>query len=58
MPGIPDPGRAPLDQHDALLDELADYLDQPVRVREQRTARRCPSTCGTAPYAPRRATGT
>ncbi|WP_328914756.1 MULTISPECIES: relaxase/mobilization nuclease domain-containing protein [unclassified Streptomyces] len=42
MPGIPDPGRAPLDQHHALLDELADYLDQPVRVREQRTGKKVP----------------
>ena len=42
MPGIPDPGRAPLDQHHALLNELADYLDQPVRVREQRTGKKVP----------------
>ncbi|MEU6848447.1 mobilization protein [Actinacidiphila alni] len=42
MPGIPDPGRAPLDQHHALLSELADYLDQPVRVREQRTGKKVP----------------
>jgi hypothetical protein len=42
VPGIPDPGRAPLDQHHALLSELADYLDQPVRVREQRTGKKVP----------------
>ncbi|BBA97857.1 hypothetical protein RVR_3802 [Actinacidiphila reveromycinica] len=42
MPGIPDPGRAPLDQHHTLLSELADYLDQPVRVREQRTGKKVP----------------
>jgi hypothetical protein len=42
MPGIPDPGRAPLDQHHTLLTELADYLDLPVRVREQRTGRKVP----------------
>ena len=42
MPGIPDPGRAPLDQHHALLTELADYLDQPVRVREQLTGKKVP----------------
>ena len=42
MPGLPDPGRAPLDQHHALLSELADYLDQPVRVREQRTGKKVP----------------
>ncbi|MER5349048.1 relaxase/mobilization nuclease domain-containing protein [Kitasatospora sp. NPDC002551] len=36
MPGLPDPGRAPLDQHHQLLDQLADYLDQPVRARERR----------------------
>ena len=42
MPGIPDPGRAPLDQHHALLTELADYLDQPVRVHEQLTGKKIP----------------
>jgi len=42
VPGIPDPGRAPLDQHHTLLSELADYLDQPVRVREQRTGKKVP----------------
>ncbi|MEC3995316.1 mobilization protein [Actinacidiphila sp. DG2A-62] len=42
MPGIPDPGRAPLDQHHNVLTELADYLDQPVRVREQRTGKKVP----------------
>ncbi|MDH6577559.1 relaxase/mobilization nuclease domain-containing protein [Kitasatospora sp. MAP5-34] len=42
MPGIPDPGRVPLDQHQAVLSELADYLDQPVQVREQRTGEPVP----------------
>ncbi|MFD5084245.1 relaxase/mobilization nuclease domain-containing protein [Kitasatospora sp. NPDC058406] len=42
MPGLPDPGRAPLDQHHQLLDELADYLDQPVRARETRTGKSVP----------------
>ncbi len=42
MPGLPDPGRAPLDQHHELLTELAHYLDQPVRVREQRTGKKVP----------------
>jgi hypothetical protein len=42
MPGLPDPGRAPLDQHHQLLTELADYLDQPVRVREQRMGEKVP----------------
>ena len=42
MPGLPDPGRAPLDQHHTLLSELADYLDQPVRVREQCTGKKVP----------------
>nr|WP_063770126.1 hypothetical protein [Streptacidiphilus melanogenes] len=37
MPGLVDPGRVPLDQHQAALTELAAYLDQPVRLREQRT---------------------
>ncbi|MFD9066003.1 relaxase/mobilization nuclease domain-containing protein [Kitasatospora purpeofusca] len=36
MPGLPNPGRSPLDQHHQLLDQLADYLDQPVRAREMR----------------------
>ncbi|QMU67125.1 mobilization protein [Streptacidiphilus sp. P02-A3a] len=42
MPGLPDPGRAPGDQHHELLSELAHYLDQPVRVREQRTGKKVP----------------
>ncbi|MFD0272381.1 relaxase/mobilization nuclease domain-containing protein [Kitasatospora sp. NPDC127111] len=42
MPGLPDPGRAPLDQHHQLLDQLADYLDQPVRAREMRTGKPVP----------------
>ncbi|MER7670664.1 mobilization protein [Kitasatospora sp. NPDC096128] len=42
MPGLPDPGRAPLDQRHALLDQLADYLDQPVRARERRLGTKVP----------------
>jgi hypothetical protein len=42
MPGIIDPGRVPIDQHQAALTELADYLDQPVRLREQRLGRKVP----------------
>ncbi|MCX4748029.1 mobilization protein [Kitasatospora sp. NBC_01287] len=42
MPGLPDPGRSPLDQHQDLLTELADYLDQPVRAREQRLGAKVP----------------
>ncbi|MEV0038876.1 mobilization protein [Streptomyces sp. NPDC050804] len=42
MPGITDPGRVPLDEHQAALSELAAYLDQPVRLREQRTGRKVP----------------
>ena len=42
MPGIPDPGRTALDQHHAVLTELADYLDQPVHVREQRVGKKVP----------------
>ncbi|MEV7118254.1 relaxase/mobilization nuclease domain-containing protein [Kitasatospora griseola] len=42
MPGLPDPGRAPLDQHHQLLDQLADYLDQPVRAREARLGKSVP----------------
>jgi hypothetical protein len=42
MPGIPDPGRAPLDEYHTVLTELADYLDQPVRVREQRLGKKVP----------------
>lgn len=42
MPGITDPGRVPSDQHQPALTELADYLDQPVRLREQRTGGKVP----------------
>ncbi|MEZ0064024.1 hypothetical protein ABIA32_000002 [Streptacidiphilus sp. MAP12-20] len=42
MPGLIDPGRVPLDQHQAALTELADYLDQPVRLREQRLGKKVP----------------
>ncbi|MEU6234179.1 mobilization protein [Kitasatospora sp. NPDC047058] len=42
MPGLPDPGRSPLDQHHQLLDQLADYLDQPVRAREARLGQKVP----------------
>ncbi|WP_042434131.1 relaxase/mobilization nuclease domain-containing protein [Streptacidiphilus anmyonensis] len=42
MPGLTDPGRVPLDQHQAALTELADYLDQPVRLREQRLGKKVP----------------
>ncbi|MFD5563826.1 relaxase/mobilization nuclease domain-containing protein [Kitasatospora griseola] len=42
MPGLPDPGRAPLDQHHQLLDQLANYLDQPVRAREARLGKNVP----------------
>ncbi|MEY9843064.1 hypothetical protein ABH940_000112 [Streptacidiphilus sp. BW17] len=42
MPGLVDPGRVPLDQHQAALSELADYLDQPVRLREQRLGKKVP----------------
>ncbi|WP_436969700.1 relaxase/mobilization nuclease domain-containing protein [Kitasatospora cineracea] len=42
MPGLPDPGRAPLDQHHQLLDQLADYLDQPIRAREARLGKSVP----------------
>ncbi|SEK66325.1 relaxase/mobilization nuclease domain-containing protein [Streptacidiphilus jiangxiensis] len=42
MPGIVDPGRVPLDQHQAALTELADYLDQPVHLREQRLGKKVP----------------
>ncbi|MEU9710847.1 mobilization protein [Streptomyces sp. NPDC047967] len=42
MPGINDPGRVPLDQHHGALGELADYLDQPVKLREQRLGKKVP----------------
>ena len=42
MPGITDPGRVPLDQHQTALSELADYLDQPVKLREQRLGKKVP----------------
>ncbi|MEZ0064377.1 hypothetical protein ABIA32_000355 [Streptacidiphilus sp. MAP12-20] len=42
MPGLVDPGRVPLDQHQATLTDLADYLDQPVRLREQRLGKKVP----------------
>jgi len=42
MPGITDPGRVPLDQHHAALSDLAAYLDQPVKLREQRTRKPVP----------------
>ncbi|MGZ2360113.1 relaxase/mobilization nuclease domain-containing protein [Streptomyces sp. 372A] len=42
MPGINDPGRVPLDQHHGALSELADYLDQPVKLREQRLGKKVP----------------
>nr|WP_308042244.1 mobilization protein [Streptomyces sp. 8L] len=42
MPGINDPGRVPLDQHHNTLSELADYLDQPVKLREQRLGKKVP----------------
>ena len=42
MPGITDPGRVPLDQHQAALSELAEYLDQPVKLREQRLGKNVP----------------
>lgn len=42
MPGLTDPGRVPLDEHQAALTELAAYLDQPVRLREQRTGAKVP----------------
>lgn len=42
MPGITDPGRVPLDQHQAALSDLADYLDQPVKLREERTRKPVP----------------
>ncbi|MEU6174020.1 mobilization protein [Streptantibioticus parmotrematis] len=42
MPGLTDPGRAPLDQHHDALTELADYLDQPVKLREQRLGKKVP----------------
>ncbi len=42
MPGITDPGRVLLDEHQAMLTELAEYLDQPVRLREQRTGKKVP----------------
>ncbi|MFE2046518.1 relaxase/mobilization nuclease domain-containing protein [Streptomyces sp. NPDC059477] len=42
MPGINDPGRVPVDRHHEALSELADYLDQPVRLREQRLGKKVP----------------
>ncbi|MEY9955313.1 mobilization protein [Streptacidiphilus sp. MAP5-52] len=42
MPGLVDPGRVPLDQHQAALAELAHYLDQPVKLREQRLGKKVP----------------
>ncbi|MHA6762001.1 relaxase/mobilization nuclease domain-containing protein [Streptacidiphilus sp. PAMC 29251] len=42
MPGLVDPGRVPLDQHQAALSQLADYLDQPVKLREQRLGKKVP----------------
>ncbi|MFK0173981.1 relaxase/mobilization nuclease domain-containing protein [Streptomyces sp. NPDC090306] len=42
MPGINDPGRVALDQHHTALTELADYLDQPVKLREQRLGKKIP----------------
>ncbi|MEU4656818.1 mobilization protein [Streptomyces sp. NPDC023723] len=42
MPGITDPGRVSLDQHHDALSELADYLDQPVKLREQRLGKKVP----------------
>ncbi|WP_439145259.1 DUF6879 family protein [Streptantibioticus silvisoli] len=42
MPGIIDPGRVPLDEHEAALTDLAQYLDQPVKLRGQRTGKPVP----------------
>lgn len=42
MPGLVDPGRVALDQHQAALTELAAYLDQPVKLREQRLGKKVP----------------
>ncbi|MFD0022798.1 relaxase/mobilization nuclease domain-containing protein [Streptomyces sp. NPDC058382] len=42
MPGINDPGRVPIDQHHGALSELANYLDQPVKLREQRLGKKVP----------------
>ncbi|ARP71353.1 mobilization protein [Streptomyces pluripotens] len=42
MPGITDPGRVPLDEHQSALSELAQYLDQPVELRRQRTGKKVP----------------
>ncbi|KUO19855.1 relaxase/mobilization nuclease domain-containing protein [Streptomyces dysideae] len=42
LPGITDPGRVPLEEHQAALSELARYLDQPVELRRQRTGKKVP----------------
>ncbi|WP_369390358.1 mobilization protein [Streptomyces sp. CG1] len=42
MPGITDPGRVPLEEHQDALSELARYLDQPVELRRQRTGKDVP----------------
>lgn len=42
MPGLPDPGRVPLEERHDALTELATYLDQPVRAREQRLGKKVP----------------
>ncbi|MFC4034177.1 relaxase/mobilization nuclease domain-containing protein [Streptomyces polygonati] len=42
LPGLPDPGRLALSERQDALTDLAKYLDQPVRVREQRTGKKVP----------------
>ncbi|MEV6590966.1 relaxase/mobilization nuclease domain-containing protein [Streptomyces acidicola] len=42
LPGITDPGRVPLEEHQDALSELARYLDQPVELRRQRTGKKVP----------------
>ena len=59
MPGIPDPGRVPLTSTTPPSPSWPTTSTSPSALREQRTAaRRCRSTCGTAPSAPRPATAT
>ena len=58
LPGLPDPGRVPLDEHQAALSELARYLDHQSSCAGSAPARKCRSTCGTAPSAPPPATAT
>ncbi len=42
LPGITDPGRVPLEEHQAALSDLAQYLDQPVELRRQHTGKKVP----------------